>query len=309
MITHRLYKGICYMLLSATGLSVSILFVKLASPFFSFYQLAFLRFLIPLLILIPFVTQAKSRYLILKTSRIKAYFLRALLVAVGQLSIFYYISRSSVLNAIVLLNTGPLFIPILTWIFLKHPLRISTIISILISFSGVLLILGPDQGLFTLLSFAGLLAGFCNGASQVVYGYNVSEEANIVSLFYLYFFTTFLTLFPFLFYVTSTGFDKLELSMISYQGLPMFYVFMTAIMSLGNQIFRGMSYKMGKPGTMAVFLYLSVVLAGLWDWLFLGVVQSVSTIIGALLVIFGGTLKGIMIYIHLKKHHSKSSLK
>lgn len=71
--------------------------------------------------------------------------------------------------------------------------------------------------------------------------------------------------------------------------------------ALLNQYFRGKAYGFGKPATLATFLYLSIVISGIFDWAFFRVVPDFLTLIGSFLVILGGILKVYLRYLFLKR--------
>jgi drug/metabolite transporter (DMT)-like permease len=116
--------------------------------------------------------------------------LRCLCVLTSQYGIAYYMTKHTLLNGTVLLNSAPLFIPLLEWIFLGHRPGKSTIVGALVAFLGVLLVLKPDRSLFTALVGVGLLAALGQAGSQVLYGLKSKSENLLASLFYLFLFTT-----------------------------------------------------------------------------------------------------------------------
>ncbi len=282
--------GTIYMVLSAASLSLAYLFVKISTAEVPYFLLVFLRFIIPFLFLATVFAIGRRS---IKTQSLRAHMLRILFVLIAQYSIFYYISKDSLLNATVLLNTSPLFIPLIEWFFLKYRIPKSTWISMVISAVGVVCILQPGTGLFSKLSLIGLLAGICQAGSQVVFGLSAKKEAPEISLFYLFGFGSILSFFPLIGQRTA-----LEVSWT-----PSLIVFILLLSSAGlmNQYFRGKAYAHRKPSTLSTFLYLSVPISGFFDWFVFYDVPNTLSIIGAILVIVGGGSKIALRYYFLKR--------
>ncbi len=180
-----------YMLISAVGLSFFTLFAKLGNTNIPFMVLTWLRFFVPLLLVLPFLFFSGSYKTVSLFHIPSNQILRSLCVCVAQYSIFYYLTKSSLLNATVLLNTGPLFIPILERIFYKHEIEKSTWVSLFLCLAGVIFILQPDRDILSVISLIGLIAGLGQAGSQVLYGKNAHKEKNDVNLFYLFFLAPF----------------------------------------------------------------------------------------------------------------------
>ncbi|MFZ0564630.1 MAG: DMT family transporter [Chlamydiales bacterium] len=287
--------GIFYMTLSATSFSFAYLFAKLAADEMNLALLIFLRFLIPFALIVLFYIWKKQS---IKTPYLRVHALRAFFVMVSQYSIFYYLTKEPLMNAAMLLNTSPIFIPLLEWIFLNYRIPKSTWISIAIGVVGVFLILQPGISLITPFSFFGLLAGITQAASQVIYGINVRREPTELNLFYLYCFGTIFSLIP------------LPIIFWKYRSISLFFelkpdlllfLFLLSFANVANQYFRGEAYQQKKPSTLSVFLYLSVLISALFDWSIFGREPDLYSIIGAILIILGGASKIFLRYLFLKK--------
>lgn len=298
---HRFLKGIMWMCFSAICISVSVILVKTLASKMPFYELVFFRFFFPLIITSPILFFYDEGIKIFQTKNLKSHFYRSLFVVLFQYSLFYYIGKASVLNASVMLNTDPLFITLLSWIFLKQKVKLPVILGVVIAFIGVLLILHPDTGIFSFTSLIGLLSGLFSGISQVIFGYHAEEEKSTVCLFYLYFFSTLLTFMPLalvrLFENKFFLFTPFGEEAHTIYALILFLSFM----SIFSQYFKGLAFAQGKPDTLSAFLYLSVIFTGIWGFIFFGAVPSLLAIFGAFLVIVGGSIKASLIYLHFKR--------
>ena len=272
------------MLLSAAGLSLTGLFGKLGRDVFFLASLVFWRYLSSfLLCLLLFSALGKLRGLFNK-STFKLHFLRAFFVLCAQYSFYYYIQKSSLLNATVLLNLGPLFIPIIEWGILRKRVGKSSWIGVMVSLFGAILILQPDQNIFTLTSMIGLFAGISQGASQVVFGLNSKTEKADHSVLILFSLCTLFSFFPYLI-------EGKTWARPPDWTWAVCLILALTVASIGNQLFRALAYQHGTPSRLASFLYFSVIFAGFWDWAVFGKIPNLLSILGALLVMFGAVLK------------------
>lgn len=295
-------RGIFWMLLSASCLSFSLLFLKINLQYISYFFLVFLRFFIPLLFIIPFILTGKNWRENFHMREIWLQLARATCVLVAQYSFAYYVTQNTLLNATVLLNASPLFIPLIEWGFLKRTPGKSTLLGALLSFFGVILVLNPDASLFTLMSGIGILAALGQAGSQVLYGYKSKKENLTSSLFYLFLLTSLPAFIIFLF------FNKREDHLFNFSfptELLILYLISMSLFTLLNQYYRGLAYSCSHPSALATFLYFSVFVSALFDWLVFKNEPTFLTIIGGCLIILGGVLK-VFLRSHILKKRKKS---
>jgi drug/metabolite transporter (DMT)-like permease len=282
-------KGAFYMLLSAVTLSCFTLFAKFAIENTSYFLLIFLRFGIPLVLLVPYLLwSASSIKELFLLSNFKMQILRCGCLLVYQYSIFYYLMHSTLLDATVMQNTAPLFMPVLERIFFKHPFEKKVIFSIVISFVGVLCILQPDQSIFAKLSIAGFLAPLGQAGSQVLYGHQAKHENQKSNLFYLFFLCSLVSVIVF---VVSKEFFGEVASFEHYSSLLWVNIICLGVASILNQLLRGEAYKHGKVSALAPFLYFSIIVSVILDWAIFHHLPNRLSLIGAILVVAGGWIQ------------------
>ena len=278
--------GVVFMLTSAASLSLVGLFGKLGLHSFSLTSLVFWRYFgafIFCLILVKCMGKLKKKHL--SFSQFKMHFLRAFLVLGAQYTFFYYAEKSTLLNATALLNTGPIFISLIDWGILRKKIGKSTWIGVFISFIGILCILQPNKEIFSSLALVGLFSGAFQGASQVVFGMSSQTEKSDLSVLYLIFTCSLLSLVPALLGGQSLSLGNQESSSVVWVFLGL------GVATALNQIFRAEAYQQATPSSLSTFLYFSVLLAGLWDWLVFSRTPSLLSFFGAFLVVLGGGLK------------------
>ena len=284
-------KGILYMLLSAAGLSFFGLFVKLNTASVSFFLLTFLRFLVPFILILPFFILKVG---IPKFSSQGNFYLligRIGCLLVYQYAIFYYLSKSSLLDATVLQNTAPLFIPLMERVFMKHRIKKELIFGMLVSLLGVLLILKPTQGIIEWSSCIGLVAALGQAGSQILFGLQSQAEKNATNLFYLFFYSTILS---FILFVLVAPFDQgigFEVKSLQFVDQTFYWCLLgLGLATISNQAFRGIAYRHARPGILAPILYFSVIVSGVLDWAIFGLLPDRWTVLGAGLVMIGGII-------------------
>lgn len=283
-------KGVLFMLLSATGLAFVGFLGKISLNTLSLPALIFWRYFSGLLLCFTLLWIFKRLKHGLRIKNLKMHLLRAFFVFGAQYSFYYYIEKNTLLNGVVLLNTGPMFIPLIERLVLRTRVGASSWISTFASFVGVILVLQPDRGIFSPISGIGLLAGLCQGASQVVFGINSRVERSESQVLYLLLLCASFSFFTYLF-SGSIEDDRLIHGWID------LLIFFLAVATITNLMARAAAYQHGTPSRLAPFLYFSVLIAGILDWAVFGQIPNLLSLIGAGLVITGGILK---IYLRTK---------
>jgi len=286
--TKDFMTGVFYMLLSATGLSIVGLFGKLAEEDMSLSALVFFRFFSAFIVCFLFYACIGRLKKDFNSYPIKSNLLRVFLVLGAQYSFYYYIQKSSLMNGMALLNTGPLFIPFYEKIFLGRRIGRSTWISIVVSFIGVMLILQPDSGIFSIAGLIGLSAGLFQAGSQMIFGVNARGENIELSVLVIFALCATVSFFPFILLPNIASAPSFESPYI------LFLIGGLAVGSILNQLYRAEAYKYSTPSRLASFLYFSVVMAGLYDWIIFKSPPNLLSCIGAVLVILGGILKIVL---------------
>jgi drug/metabolite transporter (DMT)-like permease len=274
------------MLLSATGMSLIGLLTKAGLEDLTVSSLMFWRYTAAAALLFVPLCLLRKMGGFFNVKQIKIQVLRAFFVFSSQFCFFYYLEENNLLNASALLNTGPVFIALIEWGLLRKKVGLSSWLGAFVSMGGALLILQPDKSIFSFSSFLGLFSGASQGASQVVFGMqSKADEDSSMSLMHLFILCSFFSLASFLFFPSEMSFFR------RCHSWDIWLILALGLASIGNQIFRAEAYKHGTPSRLSPYLYLSVVLAGIWDWIFFGHPPNYLAILGAALVVLGGILK------------------
>ncbi|MBM3184289.1 MAG: DMT family transporter [Chlamydiae bacterium] len=214
----------------------------------------------------------------LKTNFFTDHFIRDIF---GIGSYFFYfaaIRTLDLVDATTLNYTAPFFVPLIWWIWMKQKVGMDAWWSIVIGFIGVAVILNPTRQIFQLGFVFGLFAGITSGVAFCALRIlNLHREPLTRTLFYYFAFGA-LSLFPFAWasWVPPTPAEWVRTIAI---GIA------TAI----AQILLTIAYRYGTASYLSPLGYASVLYAGFSSWFFFDVDLTWRSLIGALLIIGGGT--------------------
>ncbi len=288
-------KGMVYISIASLTSAMLGLFVKLSAARLSIPFLVLVRFLVPLLICIPLFWYLGTFKKVLlqqsiKGAHLKGHLMRAVFLILSQYCYFFYLTKSSLLNAVMLLNTAPIFIPLVSkYLFKDQSIKIVSK-SIVVSVIGVILVIQPDQTLFMYSSLVGLLSGVFLAFSQSIYGENVQERGMDENIFFVFWSASIMTFTVLLIFFS----DHLHMGWteLTQQSLREWvYVFLIGICTTLNQYFRGVAYTHIKPHVLAPLMNLAVLFAFFFDLLIFKKTPDYLSIVGSLLIILGTTLK------------------
>jgi drug/metabolite transporter (DMT)-like permease len=117
----------------------------------------FTRFIFCFVILIPIILQSRGRVLI--TDRLSLILLRCLLGFLSMATYLLAIVYVPLVNAVLLKNTTPLFVPLLLLVFLRKRLNKLSMICLIVGFIGITLIIKPTASSINPYLIFGLISG------------------------------------------------------------------------------------------------------------------------------------------------------
>ncbi|HET9088633.1 MAG TPA: DMT family transporter [Acidobacteriaceae bacterium] len=218
----------------------------------------------------------------LKTSRIGLHVLRACGGLLSQVLMFAAVKKMPLMNAVLLTNSAPLFIPLITWAWLKEKITGIVWASLLIGFAGVILILKPSPSLLT--NPAALIATSAAvfSAFALVTVNRLSTTETTQRILFYYFLISSVVTAPFVLFDGSIfhqmpGKDWLDLTGIG--------IFMAA-----SQLLIILAYRHASAGRIAPFNYSVVIFSGLIGWIVWKNEPGLLSLAGVVLVTVGGIL-------------------
>ena len=214
-----------------------------------------------------------------RTSRTGLHILRAIAGLLSQVLMFVAVKRMPLMDAVLLSNSAPLFIPLITWAWLKEKIGGIVWASLVVGFVGVILILKPTSALISnpIALIATSAAIFSAFALVTVNRLSVTETTERI-LFY-YFLISSIASVPFAIaeWHTPTNSEWIYLVGIG--------IFMAA-----SQLLIILAYRQASAGRIAPFNYSVVVFSGLIGWLVWKNTPDMLSLIGVVLVTAGGIL-------------------
>ncbi|MDR4943168.1 DMT family transporter [Bacillus wiedmannii] len=268
-----LKKATFFMILSGISFSLSGFFAEHAIVSGDFFSTLTARFLIPFLLLIPFIItrMKKISFWINSYKQLP----RAFSITLSQALFFLCAAKTSLFIAMVLYNTGPIFICLITLFSKTKRATGLEIIAAFVGFLGVFLIL--KTGSIDYESFFYLGIGVF---SQFFLHKSAQTDDNLSIMTYTYLYGTIIA------GILSALFSKESYSEVfTTTPIVLLFLFLMAMGSLGNQWFRGTAYKLtARISNLSALLYLNILFSLILDIIFNKSIPSFIQITGAIFV-------------------------
>lgn len=290
MAVERVEKGVLFITGACLASAVFGMLVKLSSSSLAIPLLILTRFVIPFIICLPIFYVAGTFKKIGGTRHLISHWLRALFVVLSQYCYFFYLTKSSLLNATMLFNTAPIYIPLVSrFIFKDQSVKVFSK-SLLVSLLGVVLLMRPDDSLLITASWIGVLSGVFLGVSQSIYGENVHDDTLDENLFYMFLFSSclaFIALAIIFAENLTDGFELLILQPLRQWG----FIILIGLCTITSQFFRGLAFINVKPYLLAPLMNLAVFFAFIFDIFVFKNAPDYLSIMGSLLIVSGSLMK------------------
>lgn len=269
--------GVFYGIVSALSFAMMSVFVKLIGQDLPTSMLIFFRFGISLLLFLPWIMT--DTHFTLRVYQPFRYVIRILAALLALFCVFYAIKYIPLVDALLLNNTAPLFVPIIAWILTGAKTPKKAIFGIILGFIGVGFILNPGKEIFSMPSLIALSSGIL-AALAIVQMRLISKTSTTKQMLFYYFFVS--TLAAGL--VAALQWQSPESSRIWWLLLGI------GIFGTLYQVFATLSYVVAPVRLMSPLIFLMVVFGGIFDWLIWSNVPTVMTILGATGVIIGAII-------------------
>jgi len=184
--------GITFMVLSAVLMTGMAVMVRQVSEDMHPFVVAFARNLFGVLFLLPLLFKYGTD--LLKTNDLGWMATRGVFNAAAMLSFFFALTLLPLANISALMFTVPLFVSLMAVLFLKERMGPRRILSLIVGFSGALIILRPGIEVIGLGSLIALFSAFTWGTAVVIIKRLSRTNSSVTITFYG---LSFLTLFTF----------------------------------------------------------------------------------------------------------------
>ncbi len=274
-LTNQPAAGILYALASALVGSTAGAAGKLISDDLGASMIIFVQYSICLIAMLPLLW--RNGPALWRSQRPATHLLRG---AGGWLSFFaYYTALSGIplVDANLLRNTAPLFVPLVTLAWAGVLVPRSRWLPLSVGFIGIVLILQPQQSTpFNAYYLVGLASGALLAISMVGTRQLSSTESSSTIMFF-YFLLSFLLSLP--------------LAILHWQAVPWHTV--PYLLYIGTSIFLAMwlytkAYSYAKPSIVSPMSYFAVIFSGLLGWLLWDHLPGTLSLAGIALVVSAG---------------------
>lgn len=259
---------------------------KMALETGSFIWVSFLAYLTASLVLLPYVAWKGIGYL--KSEHYGLLLGRAIFGTLASLVYTISIHYIPIVNSTLLFNTAPLFIPILSVLFLHAKIARTIWLAVALGFLGIVIIIQPTAEIFTQGgNLLGLLSGIFLAIAYLQMKLLTNSDPSVRIIFYYLAIGTLIQI-PLLYF-----FEK---------PTSILFAILSGVALVTAQITLVNAYRYAKASEVGIYQYASVVFVGILDWIIWNNVPPVWDILGVILV----TLAGILIIYNGKTETQKT---
>lgn len=279
MIKSLLSNGFMLMILSAFFFTLGDILIKFMSPTFGLIQIAFVRFVLGALILLPLLLSSGQS---IKGNATRTLVLRGITGTVAFFCLIKTIAMIPLSHAMVLFYTFPFFATLFSFILLKEALTKAEISLTIVGMIGIYILINPSSHAFTGGHVFGLLAACFAGLVMVLT--RKLRKTNGPLIIYFYFCVVGgIVSFPFF------------VGNFSMPGIPQWTLLVVlASFLLFAQLFMNQGFKYCKASEGSVILMSEVVFTGIAGVILFNDSLSLSFWIGACLIVGSGVVLNIM---------------
>lgn len=244
-------------------------------------QIVFIQNVVSLLCTLPLALRKGPSHL--KTTVLPLHLLRDVMGVSSYFLYFLTIRTLNLVDASTLYYMSPFFIPIIWWVWMKETIPKNVWWSIIVGFLGVAAILNPSKQVLQMGFVFGLFSGIASAiALCTVRVLNLKKEPMSRTLFYYFSVGTVVT-FPFAW-----------ASWTHPVGFEWFFCIAIGVATAIGQMLLTIAYRYGTASYLSPLSYTCLIYAALVSWLLYERPPSFRSILGAVLIIIGGTLTYIL---------------
>jgi len=264
------------------SLTLTDLIVKVLSPAYTIFHIAFLRYAFGSLACVPLLIAAKPG--LPSGETFMANSLRSILVVVTTVSFFYALSALPFAEAVTLSFAAPIFIIIFSRFFLKEKVTFKILTALSFGIVGTIVILGGGIGSQEHDNRA-LMGVFAALFSAITYALNMvllrqrAKTDSVVTI------VTFQNFGPALILLGPAINSWSSLTIVS---LLLFIIL--GALGLLSHILLSMAYSQSEAGKLAPIEYTSLMWAAAFGYVLFGETISIAVLVGAALIIGGAII-------------------
>jgi drug/metabolite transporter (DMT)-like permease len=269
---QEMRKGIIYMLLSAFFFSIMGVAVKFSGSLPLAQKVLFRNLVMFLVVALPLSRRGSRVFLGNKGSR-GLLLLRSLFGFTGVALYFFSLGKLNLGDASILNKLSPFFVTLFSVLFLKSKLKSYQIPSLIIAFSGALLLIKPQWDLSILPALAGVGAAVTAGAAYTVISHLKGKEAPETVMLWFSGISTLISL-PFALALWET---PLLVEWAALLG--------TGVFAAAGQYFLTIAYQTAPPSEVSIYNYSHIIFSLILGFAVFGEIPDLLSLLGASLII------------------------
>lgn len=277
MLKDSMLKGSSLLVAAFLANTLQSAFARAVGSAMDALMFTWLTFLLALILLVPVLMARHGRDL--QTRALPLHLLRGGTGMGGFLLFMTAAKLVNLVNANVLLNTTPLFIPLLAWLVLKQRIPRSLWLALAVGFSGMVIVVKPSVSILDQPGdLLGLAAGLvCAVEFLTVKGLNRTESP-LTQLWYFLASGTVIATVAMVGHFHAISLDQILLVLAS------------AACLLSFQFLLIKAYSFADPSSIGAFQYSSVIFAGVIGWIWFQQIPDLGVVVGTALICLGGVL-------------------
>ena len=264
------------MLLASFFFSCGTLFVVLLQNHLSVSQILFFRNLVALVLIVPYFLKNREE---IRTGHLRLHAARGFLANMNVFLFYLSFRYLNFVDSTILNATYTVFIPFVSFIWLKEPLRSRIWWAIGFGLLGIVLIVHPLWDIYNLGLLIALTSSITSSISfTAVRSLNLRNEPPMRSYFYFYLIGAAIT-FPF-----AIG------GWIFPTRTEWIYLLCLGFSMAANQVLLTKAYQRGPAALIAPVSYSAIIFSAILSWAIFSQTLSFDSILGSLLIGVGGFL-------------------
>ena len=234
-------------------------------------------FFIAALIIFLFFTYKKNTVTIIKKSGFPA-IIAGLFLSLSFVAYIVAMSKTTVANVVFIISTQTIFLAVFGFLFLKEKITSKGLISIVLAFTGIIVMLGDSVNQGTLFGNIVAFAIPINFTILVMIIRKFPELDMVPAIFYSGIFSGFYGIFL----ADTLSFSPNDILMGFFLGVPQL-AFGFICVTIGS--------KTTPAVTVGLLMLLETIFAPIWVWIFLNEVPPISVFVGGVIIISAVLLK------------------
>lgn len=233
---------------------------------------------------------------VLRPQRLWAVVLRSVVLAVSMLFYFSALALMPIAQALAGLFTSPIFILIITAVFLRQKIGPWRIAAVSVGFVGILLVLQPDPANLSLVTLVPVAAGFLYALSALITRHLCANESTMSLLAGMWLTLgtmgalglVALSIWPLEAVAGPDGFVTRSWVWPMWGAMP--WVLLQAVGSVAGVYMIIKAYQLGEPSQVAVFEYSVMIFGPLYALAFFGQTLGPLQMVGVGLIMVAGVI-------------------